>query len=223
MKSGIIAAAAALLFAAWPACGQDTVSSFFEEEVEGAPPGVRIDGEVGFSLRAYPDLEDPGDSRVAAWPEARIGFTHRGESVTARADFQCSRLTRFESFENLINEAYLTLHGKGFDLHAGYLKVVWGTGDGTHAVDVLNPLDYTDFVLPEYAERNIAEKMVKLDLHVGAGGLLEVACVPLLHPDRYALEGPWVPDRIKTIIAKATLDDELEQLEQELAEAPPDT
>jgi hypothetical protein len=183
--------------------GGGGTGSFFEEGSGGeSAPTTSVGGEVELELRAFPDFDDLdafADSPVTAVPRVSTEFTFEGSASTVVADLEYSTRLPMDSFEELIDEAYIQLFYDNLDLQAGYLKTTWGTGDGVHVVDVLNPVDFTDFINPEYAERKLAEKMVKLNVYTGPNGLLELAYLPVLSQDRYALEGRWKPYRITAL------------------------
>ena len=177
--------------------GGGGTGSFFEgDSGGGSAPSTSVGGEVELELRSYPEFDDLDaftDSEVTAVPRVKTEFTYEGSSSEVVANLEYSSRMPMDSFEELIDEAYIQLFYDNLDVQAGYLKTTWGTGDGVHVVDVLNPVDFTDSINPEYAERKIAEKMVKLNIYTGPNGLLELAYVPVLTQDRYATEGRWKP------------------------------
>ncbi len=180
--------------------GGGGTGSFFEgDSGGGSAPSTSVGGEVELELRSYPDFDDLDaftDSEVTAVPRVKTEFTYEGSSSEVVANLEYSSRMPMESFEELIDEAYIQLFYDNLDVQAGYLKETWGTGDGVHVVDVLNPVDFTDSINPEYAERKIAEKMVKLNVYTGPNGLLELAYVPVLTQDRYPIDGRWVPNEL---------------------------
>jgi hypothetical protein len=178
--------------------GGGGTGSFFEGDSAGggSSPTANVGGNVELELRTFPDFDnydDFADSPVTAVPKVDTEFTYEASSSKVVADLQYSSRLPGESWEELIDEAYIQLFYDNLDLQAGYLTTTWGTGDGVHVVDVLNPTDYTDSINPDYAERKIAEKMVKLNIYTGTNGLLELAYLPVLSQDRYPLEGRWTP------------------------------
>ena len=65
---------------------------------------------------------------------------------TEKADFSASlNVNEGDLTDDLFDELAVTWYEDGFSLSAGYQEVVWGKGDKIHVVDVLNPMDYTDF------------------------------------------------------------------------------
>ncbi|MFW5806854.1 MAG: DUF1302 family protein [Spirochaetota bacterium] len=218
----VLCAAALLAVAPATAQAQDEEEgggSFFEEddhaaeEEERGDGSTRVGGEVELELRAYPEWDDAdelADSETEAVPRVRTEFVHEGRSSEAVAQLEySSRILEGIGVsgspadgasmdvgmlvEELIDEAYIQLFYDNLDVEFGYLKTTWGTGDEVHVVDVLNPMDFTDFMNPDYNDRKLAEKMVKLNIYTGPQGLLELAYVPVLGQDRYATEGRWRP------------------------------
>ena len=100
--------------------------------------------------------------------------------------------------EVAIEEAFMRLYYENYDLVVGKKKEVWGKGDKLHVVDNLNGEDLTDFVNPEYLERQIGEEMVKMNYYLGAG-TLEAVYTPNFTPDRLATNGNWVTSGIEEI------------------------
>ena len=177
--------------------------SFFEGDSGGeTASSTSVGGEVELELRAFPEYDDFdafSDSEVTAVPRVKTEFTYEGSSSEVVANLEYSSRMPMDSFEELIDEAYIRLFYDNLDVQAGYLKTTWGTGDAVHVVDVLNPVDFSDSINPEYSDRKIAEKMVKLNIYTGPNGLLELAYVPTLTQDRYATEGRWVPYEVTAL------------------------
>ncbi|TVR07157.1 MAG: hypothetical protein EA403_00115, partial [Spirochaetaceae bacterium] len=94
-------------------------------------------------------------------------------------------------------------------------KTVWGAGDGVHVVDVLNPLDYTDFVNPrDYIDRKLAHPMALFSIPTGREATLQLAFSPTFAPDRIPLDGPWVPAEVTAL--RSQLAGEQDQLARAL-------
>ncbi|TVR07096.1 MAG: hypothetical protein EA403_00160, partial [Spirochaetaceae bacterium] len=79
-------------------------------------------------------------------------------------------------------------------------KTVWGAGDGVHVVDVLNPINYTDFVNPrDYIDRKRAHPMALFTIPTGREAALQLALSPTFAPDRIPLDGPWAPAEVTAL------------------------
>lgn len=97
---------------------------------------------------------------------------------------------------------YLRYYHNYFDIEAGLLKPVWGSGDGIHVVDYLTPIDYRDPFEPSYLERKISQEMIKVNVPIGDRSLIEGVYKPRFKGDSIAMSGPWTPDYIKSLDSK---------------------
>ncbi|GAB6098968.1 hypothetical protein JCM16358_08470 [Halanaerocella petrolearia] len=117
-----------------------------------------------------------------------------------------------------IEETFMRLYYDNFDLVAGKKKVVWGKGDRLHVVDNLTGEDLTDFVNPDYLDRQIGEEMIKLNYYLG-NGTLEAVYTPEFTSDQYAESGNWKSSLIENKLGKINKlfgsDLQLGDLEQE--------
>lgn len=176
-----------------------TLSFFAEEEEEAAAGALRHSGSLGLVTRSILDYDAPLESplRADSYLETELRFD--GESSEAVGRLTFNSRTGVSEFRDLVDEAYLRLYYDRISLQAGYFKTTWGKGDDIHVVDVLNPIDYRDFVNPDYIDRKLAQPMIKLDVYAGREGRLELVWVPVLTPDLVPLEGPWVPREVRAL------------------------
>ena len=93
---------------------------------------------------------------------------------------------------DLLNEMTLTYYGDLMTVKAGYQIKVWGKGDKIHVVDLLNPMDYSDFLNTDYLDRKIAQPMLSLSLPLLMNSQIELVYVPTFTPDQQATEGIWM-------------------------------
>ncbi|MDX1456296.1 MAG: DUF1302 family protein [Marinobacter sp.] len=77
-----------------------------------------------------------------------------------------------------LRELYLDQYFGAAFLRLGKQQIVWGQADGLRVLDVINPLTYKEFILPDLEDRRIPLWAAQLDVPVGAGSLQLV----------------WVPD-----------------------------
>lgn len=96
-----------------------------------------------------------------------------------------------------IQEAYARYFGSLATVTAGYTQVVWGKADEFHVVDALNSLDLSEFLKTDYLEMVIPRPMVKADIPLPAGLLLEAAWIPTFRANEIPMEGSWVPAEMK--------------------------
>ncbi|MBM7555280.1 hypothetical protein [Halanaerobacter jeridensis] len=95
-----------------------------------------------------------------------------------------------------IEEATMRFYYDNYDLVVGKKKEVWGKGDKLHVVDNLNGEDLTDFINPDYLDRQIGEEMFKMNYYLGRG-TLEAVYTPNFTPDNLATSGHWVTNEIQ--------------------------
>ena len=69
------------------------------------------------------------------------------------------------------------------DLKLGLQQVVWGQADGLRVLDVINPLDYREFILEDFLDSRRPLWMARADLPIGAGSL-QLLWVPYFAPGR---------------------------------------
>lgn len=69
------------------------------------------------------------------------------------------------------------------DLKLGLQQVVWGEADGLRVLDVINPLDYREFILEDFLDSRRPLWMARGDLPVGDGSL-QLIWVPYFAPGR---------------------------------------
>ncbi len=173
-----------------------------------AESGLEWSGFVSTTMRAYADYEDPETGEINTYPEVGLDLSYSGANSEAVANLRFHRDWLYDAgleqqasghknvlwyLQQMIDEAYLRLFYDHFNLQTGFLKEVWGTGDQSHVVDVLNPTDYYDFVNIDYIERKTAEFMFKLNIPFGMNGLVQLAYVPTFTPDSSPLYGRWAP------------------------------
>ncbi|GAB6139027.1 hypothetical protein [Halanaerobaculum tunisiense] len=149
-------------------------------------------GTLKLDTRAILDNENE-DSVVDSTPDLDLDLNYQNDKSEVQATLNFNDST--EDTAN-IEEAFMRLYYDKFDLVVGKKKVVWGTGDKLHVVDNLNGEDLTDFVNPEYLDRQIGEEMVKVDYYLD-NGTLEAVYTPEFTPDKLATEGNWVTNDVK--------------------------
>lgn len=142
-------------------------------------PEFRIfsDGDIEENLKGSLDLSYPGD-------------VHQFKVLM---DYQIGAADQVE-----FNEVYYRYFGDKYNLLVGKNRLVWGKGDQVHVVDNLNGEDLSDFVNPDYLDRQIGEEMIKIDRYFRGGSAnLEFVYTPDFTPNRTAddpdsLLGNWI-------------------------------
>jgi len=181
----------------------DTGNTFdFSSDSSASSENARTFEFSGFAstqMRMYPhkDLK-----RTDALPVFGINLKYNGPNTELDAHFKCNALTIADYPLDLIDECTVRAYIGDFVLSAGKMKIVWGRGDMLHVLDVFNANDFTDFTIPAYINRRIAEPMVHLAYNAPIPLRVEAVWTPLMTPDRIALKGPWEPTQIKDVKRK---------------------
>lgn len=183
----------------------DEFTSEFEEYVE---PTVTLSGSVSAAGRVYTDQRDGNnevldlqDSLTEGNPSVKIGADYSGSSSDVSIKFKFDKFSLGDYKEDIVEEFTARAYLGNFQLEAGKMKVVWGKGDKLHVVDNFNANDYTDYIIPDYIVRRIAEPMFRLVYSTPSNVKLEGIWTPMMTADRLASDGVWVPNAMKTLTA----------------------
>jgi len=199
----------------------DEFTSEFEEYVE---PTVSLSGSVSVAGRVYTDQRDANnevldlqDSLTEGNPSVKIGADYSGSSSDVSIKFKFDKFSLGDYKEDIVEEFTARAYLGNFQLEAGKMKVVWGKGDKLHVIDNFNANDYTDYIIPDYIDRRIAEPMFRVVYSTPSNVKLEGIWTPMMTADRLASDGVWVPNAMKTLTStvegamkhnlKLTLDD----------------
>lgn len=195
--------------------GSDFGGDFGDSSASFAGGALEVNGEAQIDFRAYFDDEDEYGLPVDEWktdttPKGKINLKYSNSAVSAEAKFAFSKDVLENYREDVIDELTLESYLGNFVVQAGKMKVVWGKGDKLHAVDNFNANDYTDFIIPDYIDRRIAEPMIRVlynvpkDVGPFSSSRFELVWTPTMTADRYASSGKWVPAQVKTLESKLT-------------------
>lgn len=183
----------------------DEFTSEFEEYVE---PTVTLSGSVSAAGRVYTDQRDKNnevldlqDSLTEGNPSVKIGADYSGSSSDVSIKFKFDKFSLGDYKEDIVEEFTARAYLGNFQLEAGKMKVVWGKGDKLHVVDNFNANDYTDYIIPDYIDRRIAEPMFRVVYSTPSNVKLEGIWTPMMTADRLASDGVWVPNAMKTLTA----------------------
>lgn len=196
--------------------GSDFGGDFGDSSASFAGGALEVNGEAQIDFRAYFDDEDEYGLPVDEWktdttPKGKINLKYSNSAVSAEAKFAFSKDVLENYREDVIDELTLESYLGNFVVQAGKMKVVWGKGDKLHAIDNFNANDYTDFIIPDYIDRRIAEPMIRVlynvpkDVGPFSSSRFELVWTPTMTADRYASGGKWVPAQVsdlKTSLSK---------------------
>jgi hypothetical protein len=206
---GLFATTLAAQTAAAPAEETKTAEAGFASFAEPAAEKAALSwhGLFSSSARAYFNWSDPAGTPLGLPTRFDLELKHavKRNEFLARLHFSRDLSTSATAPEidkflrDMVDEAYARLFFDGFDVEAGLLKLIWGKGDDMHVIDVLNPIDYSDFVNNDYLERKTAELMLKANLRLTDFAALELVWQPVFNQDIFPQTGRWAPYRVEAL------------------------
>jgi hypothetical protein len=100
-----------------------------------------------------------------------------------------------------IDEAYVRAFFGSFEVEGGLRKLTWGKADSFGALDIINPLDYSELTdLGDLSNFKIARPLVHLTYRIGSFSKIEGVFVPTFEPLRFAESGSrWRPAQMVQI------------------------
>lgn len=104
-----------------------------------------------------------------------------------------------DTFDETFREIYVDLFLEFMDLRIGRQQVIWGEAIGLRITDVINPQDFREFILDDFADSRVPLWMAKGDLFMG-DWTLELLWIPFFKPNKPALDGSeweWTFSRIR--------------------------
>ena len=227
----ILCTAAVFLFTAGSAFSQDDTAAGMSDDfgsdfnttgtaVSGSSTGssaVTTGGEAELNGRVYVDEEDADGSKKSfsdwdaeATPKGKLDIKYEGSKtdVELKLNFNEDVFTKYQA--DIIDELTMRAYLGDFTLEGGKMKVVWGKGDKLHVLDNFNANDYTDFLIPDYIDRRLAEPMFRIvynapkNIAQTSSIRLEGIYTPFMTADRYATSGRWTPASYTALSKKVT-------------------
>lgn len=96
-----------------------------------------------------------------------------------------------------LRELYLDYLTDQLDMRIGKQQVVWGNADGVRILDLINPLDYREWTLPDYIDSRIPLWMFNAEGKLLMNGHLQFLAIPDYQPNYYAPAG--APFTLRTV------------------------
>lgn len=186
---------------------------------ESAPSGgigavlsaISLNGDASLAGRVYVDRRNDGDARLkvgdfptAVFPSLKLGIAYSGASTDFSGTIKLDRTSLGgEHYADILDEFTARVYvNSNVQLEAGKMKVVWGKGDKLHVLDNFNANDYTDYIIPDYIDRRIAEPMFRAVYTTDGGIKFEGIYTPTMTGDRYASSGEWIPGKMTKAVEK---------------------
>jgi hypothetical protein len=169
---------------------------------------LSLGGEASAQFRLFfEDLEDPeplaalGESNKLDFLTGKLKFSALGSAADVVVNLSLSPFQMvfdYPAWPVAIDEAYLRLYFGSLHLEGGLRKLTWGKADTQGPLDVINPLDYTDFtILTDQEARKLARPLFHLSYYTGDYSKIEAVLAPSFQGNRYAETGPWVPRQME--------------------------
>jgi len=189
-----------ILCLAIPAAAFDG-GGFYESEAEDE--ALDISGEIEPEFRLFTDDGDLEENLKGDLEFVYPGLEHE---FKVKIDYQVGAVEEID-----FNEVYYKYYGEQYNFTFGKNIVIWGKGDKVHVLDNINAEDLSDFINPEYKERQIGEEMIKVDRFFRGGNAnLEFIYTPGFTPNRLAEDpesplGNWVINPFTAQLSDLTL------------------
>jgi len=209
----VLTLSAAALAAGTAFADDSSLDSFdsLNSTTAAAAPAVSVGGEGSLDARYYVDADQDsaGETPAAVTPSAKIDFKFDAGKADIDAKFAVSEAIVKNYPRSLIDELTMRAYLGDFTVEAGDMKVVWGKGDKLHVLDNFNANDFTDFLIPDYIDRRIAEPMFHVSWNCPADFAvhslrIEGVYTPLMTPDRLAASGVWEPAQMTSLTSGVT-------------------
>lgn len=94
-----------------------------------------------------------------------------GRTSNATRSSPSSRLTFGDHVELELRELFVDFEIADTQLRIGKQQVVWGQADGLRILDVINPLNYREFILGDFEDRRIPLWMINAETDIGSARL----------------------------------------------------
>ena len=156
----------------------------------------RTDSEFG--THNY-DTDNWGEKATYADASLTLNLDYSGSYSDFSGKLKFSRMVLQDYNEDILQEFTARVYLGSFQFEGGKMKLVWGKGDKVHVLDNFNANDYTDFIVPDYIDRRLAEYMFHATYNAPYNIRLEGVYTPWMTPDRLADDGMWQPAASATL------------------------
>lgn len=178
----------AMTFVAASQASADSWSSLFEGIDASAIVGVETafetnDGDVQKAdIYFEPEINArlPGDLRLTAIGRLRADAEDQLEPGRPSQGERAPRSRRAiwgDHGEAELRELYLDGYWGNLSYRVGKQQTVWGQADGLRVLDLVNPLDFREFILPDFEDRRIPLWTVNMEYALG-NSFLQILWIP---------------------------------------------
>ncbi len=184
----------------------------FNDDTESAAEtksALEFGGSGGVSARAwfnttdgYGSFSDFGSrTKMEYFPFFNLNAAYSGERADFEAKLKFNKNSLGDYKWDMLDELTARLYAGDWIIEGGKMRVVWGKGDKLHVIDNFNANDYTDFVIPDYIDRRIAEPMFRVIYNspLSVNLRIEGIVTPVMTVDRFAKSGEWTPYKLTKI------------------------
>ena len=215
-KAFVIGAIAAFAFGSayaqeeWDDSGFESFDSFDDAgSAGGASSGFKLGADARLDARYYVDANhnDVIDVPAKALPKVVFDVGYEGSSTEFNVKVNLNEDTVTNHQMDILDELTAKMFIGDWVFSAGKMRVVWGKGDKVHVLDNFNANDYSNFLLPDYLDRRIAEYMFNVTYNAPCGISVEGIYTPIMTGERYASKGAWKPGKV------SKLEDTVKQVE----------
>lgn len=158
-----------------------------------AVPDVNLGGTLDQDIVITTNDGEPQKFESILKP--RLQFTWPGLSLTASARLRGDAKAGL-GYDNdhphwhvELRELYLDMPLDNGHLRLGKQQVVWGQADGLRVLDVVNPLDYREFILGDFEDRRLPLWMLNWEFPVSANWTGQLLWIPDPTPDLLPASG----------------------------------
>lgn len=173
---------------------------------------ITFGGSGGLNVRFYIDDESYNENTLVGWdPFFNFSIKYDGGLGEIEAKTKLNlwtlgveKVSGRVPYWDILDELTARVFLGDFVIEAGKMRLVWGKGDKLHVLDNFNANDYSQFIIPDYLDRRIAEPMIHLvyNAPIKENLRLEAVWTPIMTPDRFASDGKWQPYKTKKLASQ---------------------
>lgn len=172
-----------------------------ESAVATDSPVLNITGKALLDTEDYVSLDD---NPIVSNPSLSLDMNYVMDNSDLYANIKLDQNLLKNNPAGILNEFVVKAYLGDIVLDAGKEKVVWGRGDKLHVLDLICANDYSNFLIPDYIDRRIAENKLGLTWYLPKNITLQLAYTPTMTPDNVPTDGIWAPEEAKNLVNTAT-------------------